>query len=239
MSYKTQKELLDAIVRHCQGYHNYQNTELIKRYNQHQSTGNDWDLILALAKCVKGHVHQARMSWADVVKVVIRILEAGHLIYKTYKDFEELYGDVKALVKGINFAQGKLTTYDIALNIGQLLQNVVEPDKFVYLADCTKGVFGLIYGKHNKPKGHCVERCTIAKDFGNKSSVAIENMLCNFRPLFEKVHNGGIVSDQEIIDLRSKRMRSRSIDWKFVDSKLQPYKAELLDAARQFQTGHP
>lgn len=227
MLYTDSKSLLAAIIAKTQGMHNWHANELVSKFNNAKQNNDHWALILVLAKCVKVHTHQARMRWKDVAAVIEIILKNYNMFSQKISDFETLYSQVKKMVANITFARGRLTTYDLALNLGRLLPTPVAPDKYVYLATHTRKTYKFIYG-HN-PKGYCIERCTIAKDFGNISSVAIENLLCNSHSLFSKVSNGIPVDDAEIINMIQKRMQqSININWCFVEGRLQPYKAHLL-----------
>ncbi|MBQ8542700.1 MAG: hypothetical protein IJ436_04430 [Bacteroidaceae bacterium] len=231
MQYTNSQTLLKAIVSACKAAEasgcNYRNKELIKKYQDYKNTGDTSILVLVLAKAVKGHVHQSRMKWGSVVKVILRILESGILL-KAFNDFEKLYEAVKELVKDIEFARGILTRYDIAVNLGQLLETTVQPDKYLYLATHTSKTYKYIYGK--KPKGICLKHSDVAGDFGGLSSVAIENLLCNFYSLFKKLDEENIVTDDDITNLVEKRMkRTVCIDWEFVKEKLAPFESEIME----------
>lgn len=228
MTYNDPKQLLAAIVCRWSKSCNFENHDLIAKYEEYKQTKDKWLLTLVFAKCVKGYIHQSRMRWCDVAKVVLLLLKSGFIIYDTYKNFEELYEVIKKLVENIRFAQGVLTVYDTALNIGQLCSYKVQPKEYVYLANCTQKVYKIIY-PDARVENHRVKHADIKQDFGGLSSVEIENLLCIFHKLFEKIAVG--VTDKEIDEVFKRRMKYKNIDWKAVDKKLEPYKDILLPVA--------
>lgn len=225
MTYTNCKDLLAAIIQKTNGKQHYKNDALLQMYKKCRNNQDRWLFVLVLAKCVKVRVHQARMRWVNVVQVIEVILR-NDILQKNYTNFEELYDAIKRLVADITFARGPLTTYDIALNIGQLLPNPVEPKDKVYLADRTGRTLRLI-NKEIKFK-YSVDYALIAKDFGYISSVYIEILLCNFRLLFDIVSNGGSVSDADIDDKINKKMKKFCIDWHSVEKHMEPYRKQLL-----------
>ena len=161
------------------------------KYTRDQDT---YKYLLVL--CVKGP-HQRRMSWQDVVNA-INVLEKSN-VFRNYDSFEDLYDNISNLFdkgndgNGISFAKGRLTKYDTALHIGQVLE--IAPKNFVYLAYHTKKSAKYLIQEKILYKS---KRSSFSSLFGNLESMYIEDILCVFYDIFEKSYQGNIFTDHEV-----------------------------------------
>lgn len=183
---------------------------------------NTTSTLLLLTEITKGD-HQRRMP-IHIVKIVIYKLLEEAIFNGIFKNFEELYDRVKDILSTIPFAQGPLTTYDIALKIGALLN--ISPHDYLYLADTTSKVFSLVYSNTNPTTKNFKGKVDISyaqKIFGNTlNSADIEIILCIFKDCFKRRLDGECISEEEIKDIIKKKY-PKKIDWDNVRTKAKRY----------------
>lgn len=150
------------------------------------SDGNiiDYDCI------IKGRGHQRRLKKV-VVAQVKQILGNQDWTHTSYRDFEDLYDQVRKAVniKGI----GDLTIYDIAVQIGKCCNPAVLPKKYVYLAQgALEGAKMLLgAGYISAHKDHSVSGFTridmshFAPYFSSATALDIEEILCIYKSLLK------------------------------------------------------
>lgn len=160
---------------------------LNKIYHEYEITKDLDEYRYFLALCIKGQ-HQRRMSWSHVIKAII-LLEKN-FVFKKYDSFEELYNTISTIFEyGYNgekipFVNGRLTKYDIALHLGQVLK--IYPQKIVYLADHTRKTAKYLF---NEQFSYKLDIKSCHSLFGNLDSMYIEDILCIFYELFENNAN--------------------------------------------------
>lgn len=174
-------------------------------YLEYKNTHDQGMYKYLLALCVKGD-HQRRMPWTHVVKA-IEVLENNN-VFKHYDSFEDLYNTISNLFEkendgdGISFAKGRLTKYDTAFHIGQLLG--IEPENFVYLAYHTKKSAKFLI-QENIP--YIAKISIFYSLFGDLKSKYIEDILCIFYDIFEKDSQGKIFTDNEVEEFMKNKIR--------------------------------
>ena len=178
---------------------------LQKIYQEYKNTHDHDTYKYLLVLCVKGP-HQRRMSWQDVVSA-IKVLNKNNVL-NHYDSFEDLYNTISNLFdKGnegtyVPFAKGRLTKYDTAFHIGQILG--IEPKNFVYLAYHTKKSAKFLI-QENIP--YIAKTSTFCSLFGDLKSKYIEDMLCIFYDIFEKDSQGKIFTDNDVEKFLKNKIR--------------------------------
>lgn len=123
--------------------------------------------------CVQG-MHQRRLKTVAVNKATEKLTKAG-LLFKSYKNFEDIYNDVNKQISGIS-GIGKLTVYDTALKLGCTMNPRIFPKDYVYLmADKPYNAAVKYYGRKLL---HVEPISTFASDFGEIPSMFIEDFFC-------------------------------------------------------------
>lgn len=194
LSYLTQRQLKPIVDSYVSKSVNHGFNELRKIFRKYQETKDINDLRYLLALCLRCR-HGRRMPWKDTENAV-NILLDNNILCKTFNNFEDLYDEVRRLLEDIHFVRGRLTLYDTAINIGQLLTPIVEPKDFVYLAAGAREGAGYVIGKKNVDWR--VEKDIFGNLFLELSSIDIENVLCIYKNQLKELANGGILSIAEI-----------------------------------------
>lgn len=190
----TQSQLRPIVDSYVSKSVNHGFDVLRKILSKYQVTKERDDLRYLFALCLKCR-HGRRMPWKDAESAV-NILLQNKILYNTYNNFEELYGEVYRLLGVIHFVRGRLTLYDTALNIGQLLNPVVEPKDYVYLAAGAREGAGYVIGKKNLDWRVKID--ILGNLFSELSSIDIENVLCIYKNQLKKLANGGTLTIAEI-----------------------------------------
>ena len=165
-------------------------------YAQYQKTGNLSTMRYLLALCIRAR-HGRRMPWCDTRTAVDKLLQAN-LLSQKFSDFDTLYKEVKKQLNGIHFAQGPLTVYDTALNLGQLFTPAISPTKTVYLsAGAWDGAVFLI-GKKNVKPTMPTSTWRVSNLFPTLDRMYIEDVLCICKSIFEKLSQGKQVTQAEV-----------------------------------------
>ena len=163
------------------------------RDNYLQTNDND-DLRYLLALCLRCR-HGWRMPWISTKEAVDRLI-SKNVLNKQFAVFESLYDYLKKLLGDISFVRGDLTLYDTAVNIGQLLNPIVAPQAYVYLAAGAREGAGHILGKRNVKRK--MSTCVFSPLLPGVPNIDIENMLCIYKSLFKKLSEGQTLSPLEI-----------------------------------------
>ncbi len=170
-----------------------------KIYNDYKQTNDPDTLRYLFALIVRAH-HGNRMPWHNTKEAVNTLIQSK-ILSANITDFEELHAEITRLFKNIPFARGQLTRYDVSVNIGQLLCPRVEPKKYVYLtAGAMSGALKLtnaISYNYTEP----VTNWQTSNRFPGVDSMDIEDILCIFEPILEKLGKGINVTPQEIEDV--------------------------------------
>jgi len=162
-----------------------------KAYNI--SHDND-DLRYLYALCLRCR-HGRRMPW-KYTKDAVDLLMKQNILSQSFQSFEQLYDDLKNILNNIPFVRGDLTIYDTSVNIGQILNSPVSPQKYIYLAAGSRKGAKLLLGKKRVQRKMPIS--DFRKLFKGISIIDIENMLCIYKPLFEKMNEGQHLSQQDI-----------------------------------------
>ena len=163
-------------------------------YNDYKKSQNRDDLRYLFALCLRSR-HGWRMPWVYTTQAVEKLVNSN-ILNKKFNGFEELYDEVQNIIGNIIFARGDLTLYDTAVNLGQLMNPVIEPKNLVYLAAGARKGAGYVLGKNNVKRTLPIKN--FAKLFPNVPNIDIENMLCIYKELFRKLANGETLTQQEI-----------------------------------------
>ena len=165
-------------------------------YKEYLRTKDVDDLRYLFAICLRIR-HGRRMPWVNTREAVDKLIDSN-IINNKFKDFEALHAEVKQVLGGINFAQGPLTVYDTALNIGYILK--VLPKKNIYLyvgawegANAIAQIFKLTI-QHVMD----VSVWQVPGLFLGIESMYIEDILCVFLDIFKKMP--GPIRTEEIDD---------------------------------------
>lgn len=168
-------------------------------YAQYKKTGNINTLRYLFALAMRAR-HCWRMPWYST-KLAVDQLLSPNILKGSFSDFEELYKEIKRRFSGIYFAEGPLTIYDTALNLGQLFTPKIEPKKFVYLsAGAWEGAKHLKGRKNISPIMPITDWQTPSL-FPGVDSMYIEDILCIFKDIFEKLSKGLPITQTEIDDI--------------------------------------
>lgn len=170
-----------------------------KVYKDYLRTKGIDDLCYLFALCLRIR-HGRRMPWINTREADNKLI-ASNIINKKFKDFETLHAEVERILKGVKFAQGPLTVYDTSLNIGYILK--VLPLKYIYLhAGAWEGA-NAIAPMFKLNIRHIMETSVwqILSLFPYIDSMYIEDILCVFKKIFEKMRNGNPVMTEDIDDL--------------------------------------
>lgn len=172
-------------------------------YNKYKQTNNPDTLRYLYALILRTH-HGNRMPWYNTKEAVDK-LKQSNILFAKITDFELLHAEITKLFKNISFASGPLTRYDVSVNIGQLLCPKVEPQKHVYL---TAGAMAGAVKLTNASSYNYTEPVAdwqTADRFPGVASMDIEDILCIFEPILEKLGKGLDVTAQEIEDVWNKK----------------------------------
>ena len=171
--------------------------KLQSEYNKYLKTGNTDTLRYLLALCIRRR-HGYRMPWIST-KAAVDILVKMNILQQKFNDFDHLHNTIQQAFKGIKFAQGKLTVFDTALNIGQLLQPKIEPIAHVYLPAGAFDGAVLLLGKNNVQRKMRISVWNAPNLFPGLDSKCIEDILCIFKnPIFVKLSQGMPVTKTEV-----------------------------------------
>ena len=181
--------------------------EVKKAYNDYLKTKDKKDLIFLFVLCLRIR-HGNRMPWESTVKAVNKLIASG-IITESFVDFEQLYGCVREILKGIYFAQGSLTVYDTSLTIGHLKR--IYPKSKVYLnAGAWDGAGAIIGPKNVKPVMNIADWQKPGL-FPDIDSMYIEDILCCFKIIFQKSAGGSVVTTKDVDSRITKLSRSVNI----------------------------
>lgn len=170
--------------------------KLHHEYAEYQKKGNLDTLRYLLALCLRAH-HGRRMPWKSTRVAVDRLI-INNVFSHTFVCFADLYKTLDNLFLGILFAHGPLTIYDIALNIGQLLKPMVEPDHDIYLnAGAWEGAKHL-KGRKNIKHIMPVSDWQTPDLFPGLDSKTIEAILCIYKDIFKKLFGGQCVTQNDL-----------------------------------------
>ena len=127
-----------------------------------------------LYMCVRG-AHQYCIK-SVAIKDAVDALYNAKVLHTKYIDFEALYDDIRSLLISIS-GIGNLTIYDTALRIGFIMNPIVLPRQYVYLAcGAMRGAENLLNAKgalNYREPAYLFSPC-----FGNLSSHFVEDFLC-------------------------------------------------------------
>ncbi len=182
-------------------------SEVEKAYKDYLNTKDKKDLIFLFVLCLRIR-HGNRMPWESTVKAVNKLIVSG-IITQSFVDFEQLYGCVREILKGIYFAQGSLTVYDTSLTIGHLKR--IYPKSKVYLnAGAWDGAEAIIGPKNVKPVMNIADWQKPGL-FPGIDSMYIEDILCCFKIIFQKSAGGSVVTTKDVDSRITKLSRSVNI----------------------------
>ena len=168
--------------------------ELRKLYNTYNGTQDVMDLRYLFALCLRIR-HGRRMPWADTRKAVDKLINSN-IINKQFTDFEALFAEVVGLLKGIQFAQGPLSVYDTALNIGILFG--IYPQKYIYLNAGARIGADALMGRTNVKPIMDVSVWQTPNYFPGVDSMYIEDILCVFKDVFVKMSKGHTITTNDV-----------------------------------------
>lgn len=161
-------------------------------YNEYRLTGDIDTLRYLLALCLRVH-HGRRMPWVSTRKAVERLIN-NNIFSHAFKSFADLYNTLEEFFRGIRFAQGPLTLYDTALNIGQLLTPPVEPGNDVYLNAGARDGAAFLKGRKSIKHIMPVTEWQTPNLFPNLDSKTIEAILCIYKNIFKNLSVGQCVT---------------------------------------------
>lgn len=170
--------------------------KLHQEYSEYCKSGDLDTLRYLLALCLRTH-HGRRMPWTSTREAVERLINYNFFSH-TFKCFADLNITIEKLLRNIPFARGPLTIYDTALNIGQLLTPIIEPDNDVYLnAGAWEGAIS-IKGRPNIKHIMSVSDWQVPDLFPGLDSKTIEAILCIYKDVFEKLDGGQCVTQNDL-----------------------------------------
>ena len=181
-------------------------SEVKKAYNDYLKTKDKKDLIFLFVLCLRIR-HGNRMPWESTIKAVNKLIGSG-IITESFVDFEQLYGCVKEILKGIYFAKGSLTVYDTSLTIGHL--NIYPKSKVYLNAGAWDGAEAIIGPKNVKPVMDIADWQKPGL-FPGIDSMYIEDILCCFKIIFQKSAGGSVVTTKDVNSHITKLSRSVNI----------------------------
>lgn len=139
--------------------------------------------------CVRGG-HQYRMQERDIYEAAEE-LQKNNIARGKYKDFEDLYDDVKKVISPCH-GIAELTVYDTALRLGYHLG--VLPNAKVYLTSGGFEGYKRMTNTFYAGRMLVIDRTTIVSTFPELSSLTayeIEDFFCVCKDFFEKADNTG------------------------------------------------
>lgn len=204
---KTNKDIIEYIIKVYMGkLHTSPSSLPIQQefdvveevYNRYLSTKDVNDLRYFFALCLRIR-HGRRMPWINTREAVDKLI-ASSIISNKFTDFEALHAEVGRILKGINFAQGPLTVYDTALNIGYILK--VLPKKKIYLYAGAWDGAKIIASIFNFPIRHImnVSVWQAPSLFPGIDSMYIEDILCVFKDIFKMMSVKSPITTKDIDD---------------------------------------
>lgn len=173
-------------------------------YDDYCKTGDIDTLRYQLALCIRAH-HGHRMPWASTRQAVNQLI-AYNIFNHIFDQFSDLYLTIQDLFKDIPFAAGPLMIYDTALNIGQLLSPPVEPDYDVYLnAGAWEGAKYIMDTMGGTKVDHImpVSVWKTPNLFPDLDSKTIEDILCIYKRIFEKLAKGIDVTETDLDEVEN------------------------------------
>lgn len=135
----------------------------------------------------KKNPHQYHMPWETVKQAVAQLVGFP----RSFKNFEDLYDSVKALLGRIN-QFGNLAVYDFSVRYGHSLSPKIQPKDYVYLHQGTLEGAKALYAKgvlKFRPAQGRYPVTDFPEALQKLGAMHIENLLCIYHPRQSKKSN--------------------------------------------------